>query len=86
MAVKANPLSFEKSLEKLESIVGRLESGDVPLADAVKLFEEGIALRKRCLDLLKDAEKKISFLSRSVAGDPAETDPPDDWEEDRDAG
>jgi exodeoxyribonuclease VII small subunit len=85
MAVKANQLSFEKALEKLESIVDQLESGDVPLADAVKLFEEGIALRKRCLGLLKDAEKKIAFLSSSAAGEPVEADPPGDWEEDSDA-
>ena len=86
MAVKAESLSFEKALERLELIVDKLESGDVPLADAVRLFEEGIALRKRCLTLLKDAEKKITFLTEKADGEILETDPPEGWEESEDAG
>lgn len=82
MAVKASTLPFEKALEQLESIVSRLESGDVALADAVKLYEEGIALRARCLALLTDAEKRIRFLTQQADGEPKETDPPADWSED----
>lgn len=80
VAVKPASLPFEKALERLEAIVSRLESGDVPLAEAVKLYEEGIALRTRCQSLLNDAEKRIAFLS-SKDGDPKETDPPPDWDE-----
>lgn len=82
VAVKAAGLPFEKALERLEAIVSRLESGEVPLAEAVKLYEEGIALRARCQSLLADAEKRIRFLSQSPDGTPVESDPPDDWNED----
>jgi exodeoxyribonuclease VII small subunit len=82
VAVKASNLPFEKALEQLESIVSRLESGDVPLAEAVKLYEEGIALRTRCLSLLTDAEKRIRFLTQQAEGEPKETDPPSDWRTD----
>ena len=80
MAVKPANMPFEKALERLETIVEQLESGTVPLAGAVKLFEEGIALRKRCLDLLKEAEKRVRFLSESAAGEPVEGDAPPGWE------
>ena len=82
MAVKAENLSFEKALERLEGIVDKLESGDVGLADAVKLFEEGIGLRKRCLILLKNAEKRISFLTDSTRDGVDLVEPPDDWDAD----
>ena len=82
VAVKAAGLPFEKALERLEAIVSKLESGDVPLAEAVKLYEEGIALRARCQALLTDAEKRIRFLSQSADGEPRESDPPADWNED----
>jgi len=82
VAVKAAGLPFEKALERLEAIVGKLESGEVPLAEAVKLYEEGIALRARCQALLTDAEKRIRFLSQSAEGVPTESDPPPDWNED----
>ena len=80
MAVKADNLPFEKALERLEGIVEKLESGTVTLADSVKLFEEGIALRKRCLTLLKEAEAKVKFLTASASGKITETEPPEDWE------
>jgi exodeoxyribonuclease VII small subunit len=84
MAVKPESQSFEKALARLEDIVDRLESGDVPLADAVKLFEEGIALRKRCLELLTEAEQKVRFLTAAADGEPSEEDPPADWVENDD--
>ena len=81
MAVKAEHLPFEKALERLEGIVEKLESGTVALADSVKLFEEGITLRKRCLALLKEAETKVKFLAESASGEVSEVDAPEDWEE-----
>lgn len=80
MAVKAENMPFEKALERLEGIVEKLESGTVALADSVKLFEEGIALRKRCLALLKEAEAKVKFLAGSASGEVTEVDAPEDWE------
>lgn len=81
MAVKAENLPFEKALERLEGIVEKLESGSVALSESVKLFEEGIALRKRCLALLKEAEAKVKFLTASATGEVAEVDAPEGWEE-----
>ena len=62
---KAAPkLDFEKSLAKLEQVVEKLESGDQPLEEALKLFEEGIALTRGCQHALKQAEEKITILSQ----------------------
>ena len=53
-------LSFEESLEKLEEIVKKLETGDVPLDDAINEFNEAIKLSKICDDKLKKAEEAIT--------------------------
>ncbi len=53
-------LSFEESLEKLEEIVKKLETGDVPLDDAINEFNEAIKLSKMCDDKLKKAEEAIT--------------------------
>jgi exodeoxyribonuclease VII small subunit len=59
---------FEKDLERLESIVGALEEGGLPLDDALKRFEEGIKLAQRCEKALTDAEKKIEILVKNAEG------------------
>ncbi|MGQ9581948.1 MAG: exodeoxyribonuclease VII small subunit [Thermoplasmatota archaeon] len=51
--------SFEDALAKLENIVRTLEVGDVRLEEALRLFEEGSALSKRCLEELDGIEKKL---------------------------
>ena len=62
---KAAPkIDFEKSLAKLEEVVEKLESGDQPLEEALKLFEEGISLTRGCQHALKQAEEKITILSQ----------------------
>jgi exodeoxyribonuclease VII small subunit len=61
--------SFEKDLEKLEAIVGALEEGGLDLDDALKRFEEGIKLAKRCEKALADAEKKIEVLTKNAEGE-----------------
>jgi exodeoxyribonuclease VII small subunit len=62
---KAAPkIDFEKSLAKLEEVVEKLESGDQPLEEALKLFEEGISLTRGCQQALKQAEEKITLLSQ----------------------
>ncbi|MDP2871307.1 MAG: exodeoxyribonuclease VII small subunit [Bacillota bacterium] len=53
---------FEASLARLEEVVRRLESGDVPLEEALRLFEEGVTLARTCSERLNDAEKKIEVL------------------------
>jgi exodeoxyribonuclease VII small subunit len=60
--------TFEAALARLEEIVQRLESGDVPLEQSLKLFEEGIKLSRICNKRLDDAERKVEILLRDKAG------------------
>lgn len=53
---------FEDCLQRLESIVDQLEKGDVPLEQALKLFEEGMQLSNSCRMELEDAEGKVEIL------------------------
>lgn len=57
-------MPFEKALEKLESIVARMEEGELTLDEMVKYYEEGNRLSKLCSTRLKSFEKKIEILSR----------------------
>jgi exodeoxyribonuclease VII small subunit len=61
---KGQEESFESSLASLERIVAQLESGDLPLERALELFEEGVALARRCQSQLGDAERKVEMLLR----------------------
>ena len=65
-------ISFEESLDKLESIVSSLEKGDVPLDESIKLFAEGTALISNCNKLLENAEQKVKMLQIDENGDPNE--------------
>ncbi len=68
-------LSFEKALKELESIVGRLERGDVELEESISIYERGEALRDHCDRLLKQAEAKVEKLTFNQAGEPTGTEP-----------
>lgn len=68
MEAKEPQLSFESALEKLETIVESMESGEVPLADLLAKFEEGTRLLKICETRLKDAELKIEQLKKQKDG------------------
>ena len=68
-------MSFEKALKELESIVGRLERGDVELEESINIYERGEALREHCDRLLKQAEAKVEKLTFNPAGEPAGTAP-----------
>ena len=59
----AKKKSFEQALAELEQIVNEMESGDLPLEDAVKKYETGIKQSRYCLDLLDKTEKKITLLT-----------------------
>ncbi len=59
-----NTISFENALEKLESIVESMESGQVPLAELLAKFEEGQKLLQHCEARLKEAEMKIELLKK----------------------
>lgn len=54
--------SFEEELNELEQIAKNLESGNLNLDEAIKEFEKGIKLSKKCTEKLEKAEKKINML------------------------
>ncbi len=60
--------SFEESLKQLEAIVGKLERGDLPLEESVRLFEEGIKLSDACKTDLETAEGKVQMLLKQKDG------------------
>jgi exodeoxyribonuclease VII small subunit len=59
---KEKELSFEESLDNLEKIVKKLETGEVPLDDAISEFNRAMKLAKTCDDKLKNAEEAITKL------------------------
>ena len=61
---EVSEMSFETALERLESVVDRLEEGDLSLEAALSAFEEGVALSKRCAKHLDAAEHRIELLTR----------------------
>jgi exodeoxyribonuclease VII small subunit len=68
-------MSFEKALKELESIVGRLERGDVELEESINIYERGEALKDHCDRLLKQAEAKVEKLTLNPSGEPTGTEP-----------
>ncbi len=69
MAKSKSDATFEQDLEALEGIVGALEEGGLSLDDALKQFESGITLARRCEKALSEAEKKIEILVKNADGD-----------------
>ena len=67
-ATKAN--DFENAFQKLESIVQRLESEELPLDESLRLFEEGIGLSRFCHQRLEEVEKKIELILADAKGQP----------------
>lgn len=61
--------TFEKSLEELEMIVMKLEDGDLPLEESLRLFENGIKLTRECRERLTSAERKIQILIKDASGE-----------------
>ncbi|MFM9938296.1 MAG: exodeoxyribonuclease VII small subunit [Hyphomicrobiaceae bacterium] len=68
-------MSFERALKELESIVGRLERGDVELEESINIYERGEALKEHCDRLLKQAEVKVEKLAFGADGTPKGTEP-----------
>ena len=60
--------TFEQSLAELEDIVGKLESGDLPLEESLQLFEKGIKLSRECRSRLTNAERRIEILMKEADG------------------
>ncbi len=59
---------FEDALNKLEKVVSKLEDGDIPLEESLKLFEEGIKLSRFCNQKLDEAEKRVEILLKGKDG------------------
>ena len=68
-------LNFEDALRELESVVRRLESGEVPLDESIDLYERGEALRKACQARLDAAQARIEKIVQGADGKPTGTVP-----------
>ena len=76
-AVDVSTLSFEKALAELESIVEKLESGKVDLEQSISIYERGEALKKRCEELLRQAEARVEKITLDASGKPSGSEPLD---------
>lgn len=56
---------FESRLQRLESLVVKLEQGDLPLAEALAAYEEGVTITRACQQQLNEAEQKIEMLGKA---------------------
>jgi len=71
---------FEQSLQELELLIAKLERGDLPLAESLALFEQGVALTRRCHTSLADARQRVDILLKdggTAAFDPQAQDADD---------
>jgi len=75
MDMPIEELSFEAALKELETIVGRLESGDATLDESIALYERGDKLRQRCADRLDAAQARIEAIRVDADGKAAGTRP-----------
>lgn len=69
-----NKMTFETALSRLEEIVRMLESGNAPLDKSLELFEEGVALVKKCNSQLDNVEQRIKILALGENGETVEKD------------
>ncbi len=69
MSGENKTVDFEKALAELESLVERLERGDVPLDEALRTFERGVALTRHCQACLQAAQQKVEILLKR-SGEP----------------
>lgn len=64
------PTSFEAGLAALDALVARLESGELPLEEALGAFEAGVGLVRSLNEQLTAAERRVEILTRDAAGAP----------------
>ena len=67
--VEVKKLYFERAIEELETIVKRLEDGKVPLEESVAIYERGEALKRRCEELLRQAEARVEKITTDASGE-----------------
>ena len=70
-------LSFEQAIDQLETIVKRLEEGKVPLEESVAIYERGEALKRRCEEVLRQAEARVEKITLDASGKSKGTEPLD---------
>jgi exodeoxyribonuclease VII small subunit len=61
-----SPRSFESALEELESLVSRMESGELPLKESLAAYKRGAELLAYCQAALKDAEQQVQVLEKGL--------------------
>ena len=66
--------TFEENMQRLELIVRRMEQGDVPLEESLKLFQEGTELVRKCNALLDNAKLQVQLVVNGPDGAPVEED------------
>jgi len=59
---KRKKLDYEAAVAELESLVERLEQGDISLEESLKLYESGVLLTRDCQEALQNAEQKVQML------------------------
>lgn len=62
MAKSAAKMTFEQRLQRLQNVVERLESADLPLDESVALYKEGLALSRACREQLAEARNEVRIL------------------------
>ena len=72
-----SPLSFEAALAELEELVGRMESGELPLQESLAAYKRGAELLVYCQSALKDAQQQVQVLEKGLL-QPFAADDPDD--------
>ena len=68
MAAKPKPVGFEQTLAELEQLVAHMESGSLPLDEALKQFERGVQLTRECQEALQSAQARVQVLVQRPAG------------------
>lgn len=76
-AAEIKSMTFERAMKELESIVSRLERGDVELEESIAIYERGAALKAHCDRLLRQAEAKVEKIALDGDGKPKGTGPLD---------
>jgi exodeoxyribonuclease VII small subunit len=67
-------LTYEQAFDELQTVVERLEGGDLPLEESLALFERGQALSARCSSLLEQAQLRLTELTEGANGEITEKD------------
>ena len=68
-------MSFEEAIRELEEVVNRLDRGEVPLEESIRLYERGDLLKKRCEKKLREAEDKVALITTDGEGNATGTAP-----------